>query len=182
MVSANLAVQGPTDRANITGNIGLFNAQLAGFDLSSKMSAITKLTGGHGSADTSIQKFTSNVQANPGGLQANAIDAVVPAIGQLTGSGSVSSSGALNFNMVVALSSSGALGSVPGIQRASAGGGATKIPFAIQGTTSDPKFVPNVGAIAASAVTGIAKSEASKALHNTPLPGKAGGLFGKKTR
>jgi len=65
---------------------------------------------GHGSADTTIQKFTSNVRVAPDGIQANAIVAVVPAIGQLTGSGTVSPSGALNFNMVASLSSTGAVG------------------------------------------------------------------------
>jgi AsmA protein len=176
--NANLAVQGPADKAVTSGNIGLFNAQLAGFDMSSKMSAITKLTGRGGSSDTTIQKFTSNVRIAPDGIQANAIDAVVAAIGEVTGSGTVSPSGALNFNMVANLSSSGAIGGIPGMQKVS-GGGATKVPFAIQGTTSDPKFVPNVGALATSAATGIAKSAAGGALQNTPVPG-LGGLMGKK--
>ena len=65
------------------------------------MSAITKLTGRDGgSRDTSIQKFKANVRVAPEGIQANAIDAVVPAIGEVTGSGTVSPAGALNFNMV----------------------------------------------------------------------------------
>ena len=168
-----------------SGNVGLFNAQLAGFDVNSKMSAITKLTGGHGSNDTTIQKFTSNVRVAPEGIQANAIDAVVPAIGEVTGSGTVSNSGALNFNMVANLSSSGAvggaMGSIPGMQKVSGGGGrSTKVPFAIQGTTSDPKFIPNVGAIATAAVSGIAKGAASNALQNTPASNALGGLLGKK--
>jgi AsmA protein len=108
-------------------------------------------------------------------------DAVVPAIGALTGSGAVSSSGALNFNMVAALSSSGALGGVSGIQRVT-GGGSTKIPFAIQGTTSDPRFIPNVGSMAASAATEIVKSKAGNALQNTPLLGNLGGLLGRKPK
>src|SRR5215469_4885268 len=55
--SANLTVQGPADKAVTTGNVGLYNAQLAGFDMTSKMATITKFTGGHGSTDTTIQKF-----------------------------------------------------------------------------------------------------------------------------
>ncbi|HVP54524.1 MAG TPA: AsmA family protein [Candidatus Eisenbacteria bacterium] len=168
--SANLTILGPADKAVTAGNVGLFNAQLAGYDLGSAMSAVTKLTGGGGSKDTSIQKFTANVRVAPEGIQANSIDAVVPAIGEVTGSGTVSNSGALNFNMVATLSSSGAMGNIPGLQHTS-GGGATKVPFAIQGTTSDPKFVPNVGAMAASAITGAVKSQATTGL---------GGLFGKK--
>ena len=72
------------------------------------------------------------------------------------------------------------MGSVPGLQKVRGGGGGepNKIPFAIQGTTSDPKFVPNVGALATSAVTGIVKSQAGGALQNAPAG--LGGLLGKK--
>jgi AsmA protein len=177
--SANLTVQGPADKTVIAGNVGLFNAQLAGFDMSSKMAAIAKFTGGHGGPNTTIQKFTSNVRVAPDGIQANAIDAVVPGIGEATGSGTVSPAGALNFNMVATLSG-GALGAVPGLKLASASG-PTKVPFAIQGTTSDPKFVPNVGALATSAASGIASQQVSNALKKNPQANALGGLLGKKT-
>lgn len=180
--NTNLVIQGPADKAVTSGNVGLFNAQLAGFDVSSKMSAITKLTGGRGSTDTTIQKFTANVRVAPDGIQANVIDAVVPAIGEVTGSGTVSPSGALNFNMVANLSSSGAAGGIPGMQRVSGAGGASKVPFAIQGTTSDPKFIPNVGAMAASAVSGAVQSQVSGALQKSPQAGGVGGLLGKKKK
>ena len=88
--SVNVTVQGPADKTVTTGNVGLYNAQLAGFDVSSKMATITKFTGGHGSTDTTIQKFTANVRVAPEGIQLNSIDAVVPAIGQVTGAGTVS--------------------------------------------------------------------------------------------
>jgi AsmA protein len=177
--SADLNVQGPGDKLTIAGNVGLFNAQLAGFDLNSKMAGITKLVGSHASADTSIQKFTANVRVNPSGIQAQAIDAVVPALGQVTGAGTVSAAGALNFAMVAAVSSSGAFGSIPGMQRVS---GAGKLPFSIEGTTSDPKFVPNVKGMAASAVSDIVKSKAGGVLEKSPLPGGLGGLFGNKPK
>ena len=189
--SANLTVQGPADKAVTTGNVGLYNAQLAGFDMSSKMSTITKLMGGHGGTDTTIQKFTSNVRVAPDGIQANAIDTVIPAIGEITGAGTVSNSGALNFNMVANLSSSGAvggavggaMGGIPGMQKVSGGaGGSTKIPFTIQGTTSDPKFVPNVGAVATAAVSGIAQQAAGNALKGAQVPAGLGGLLGGKKK
>jgi AsmA protein len=189
--SANLTVQGPADKAVTTGNVGLYNAQLAGFDMSSKMSAITKLLGGRGGTDTTIQKFTSNVRVAPDGIQANAIDTVIPAIGEITGAGTVSNSGALNFNMVANLSSSGAvggavggaMGGIPGMQKVSGGAdGSTKIPFTIQGTTSDPKFVPNVGAVATAAVSGIAQQAAGNALKGAQVPGALGGLLGGKKK
>ena len=179
--NADLNVQGPGDKLTIAGTVGLFNAQLAGFDLNSKLAGITRLVGGQASTDTAIQKFTANVRVNPSGIQAQAIDAVVPALGQVTGAGTVSASGALNFAMVAAVSSSGALGSIPGMQRVT-GAGAGKLPFSIEGTTSDPKFVPNVKGMAASTVSDIVKSKAGGVLEKSPLPGGLGGLLGRKPK
>jgi AsmA protein len=182
--SANLTIQGPSDKATTSGNVGLYNAQLANFDLNSKMSAITKLTGSHGSTDTTIQKFTSNVKVSPAGIEANSIDAVVPALGNATGAGTVSPAGALNFKMVAMVSSSGAIGgamgSIPGL-KSTGGGGPLKVPFAIQGTSSDPKFIPDTGAIAQSAITSAAQSQLKGAL--PPDASSAlGGLLNKKPK
>jgi AsmA protein len=182
--SANLTVQGPADKATTAGNVGLYNAQLAGFDLNSKMSAITKLTGSRGSTDTTIQKLTSYVKVSPAGIEANSIDAVVPALGEATGAGTVSHAGSLNFNMVATLSSAGAvggaMGSIPGLKN-TGGSGPMKIPFAIQGTTSDPKFIPNTSAIAASAIQGVAQSQLKGAVPPDAANALTG-LFGKKKK
>jgi hypothetical protein len=58
----------------------------------------------------------------------------------------------------------------------SGGGGLSKVPFAIQGTSSDPKFVPNVGAMATAAALGIAQQAAGNALKGTPVPSALGGF------
>jgi len=50
-------------------------------------------------------------------------------------------------------------------------GGTTTIPFLIQGTASDPKFVPDVGGVAA----GMLKSQLGCAGGSVPNVGKTGG-------
>ena len=72
------------------------------------------------------------------------------------------------------------MGGLPGMQKVSGSGGATKVPFAIQGTTSDPKFVPNVGALASAAASGIAQQAAGNALKGAQVPAGLGGSLGKK--
>lgn len=182
---ANFSIQGPAGKATATGNIGLFNAQLAGFDVSSGLSAITKLTGHQSSPDTTIQKFTSNVTASPAGLNASAIDAVVPALGSVTGAGTVSASGTLNFNMVASVNAGTVTGGIPGLKSTGSGGPMT-VPFAIQGTTSDPKFIPDTGALAKSAITGAAKSQLGAVTGNNAGASQAtsalGGLMGGKKK
>ena len=56
------------------------------------------------------------------------------------------------------------------------------VPFAIQGTTSDPKFIPDTGAIAKSALTGAAKSQLGAATGQSQSTSALGGLLGGKNK
>src|SRR5580704_16899473 len=55
-LSTTLNVNGPTDKLVTTGNVGLFGAKLAGFDLGSKLSSVSALTGVKTGQDLSIEK------------------------------------------------------------------------------------------------------------------------------
>jgi AsmA protein len=115
----------------------------------------------------------------PEGTRADNINLTVPAIGIVTGSGTISPAGALAFRMTAELHGGvvGGLTKVAGI----GGGGQNQIPFAIEGTTSDPKFVPDVAGVAAGLVT----SQLGNAVKGQ-VPGQAtvtkglGGLLGHK--
>jgi len=161
-LNTNLELSGPTNKLVTSGNVGLFNAKLAGFDLGSKMSTISTLTGLKTGQDLDIEKLTSNVRMAPDGIQAQNFIAVVPALGTLIGSGTIDSKNALDFKMAATLATSatfsssngGPVSGIGGVLGAIGGGkggckGAT-IPFQIHGTTADPKFVADVGGIAAS--------------------------------
>jgi AsmA protein len=150
-LNADLNASGPADKLVTTGNVGLFNAVLSGFDVGSKLSELSAFTGAKsGNGNTSIQKLTTNLRAAPEGMQFTSLLMVLPAIGQFSGNGTISNpGGVLNFKMVATLS--GATGGVLNV----VGGGASghQIPFNIEGTTSDPKFVPNIGGMAGSMVS-----------------------------
>ena len=208
-LNTDLNLSGPTDKMVTTGTVGLFNAKLAGFDLGSKLSAISSLTGVKSGKDLEIQKMTSNVRMAPDGIQATNFDAVVPAVGTLVGGGTINSKNALDFKMAATLTDVlGAAGSPVGstgalVGKLGGGGGSkncksqTTVPFQIQGTTSDPKFIPDVGGLAA----GMLKSQLGCAAGITPggsgvpsIPGagagqnpadevqQLGGLLGKKKK
>ena len=68
----------------------------------------------------------------------------IPALGVVDCSGSVSSSGALDFAMTGNLS-----GEVGVIEKTGIGGRGGGVPFSIQVTVSDPKFVADVKSMAA---------------------------------
>lgn len=194
-----LDVKGPTNKLVTDGNIGLDNGKLEGFDLGSKMSAISALTGLKTGKDLDIQKLSTDVHMAPTGLRAENFLAVVPSVGNLTGAGTLDSKNNLDFKMAATLTG-GAIGAM-GSAGAGLGGvlsgigsksgsckGGTTIPFLIQGTASDPKFVPDVGGVAA----GLLKSQLGCAGGSLANVGQTGGqnpadavkalsgLFGKK--
>jgi AsmA protein len=183
-LNANLNLQGPADKLVTTGNVGLFNAKLAGFDMGSKLSALSAFGGVQkGSGDTAIQKFTSNLRVAPDGIQTSNLEMIIPAIGQLNGGGTISSSNALNLKMVATLSAQSGVASALGGLTGRTMSKNAKIPFMIQGTTADPKIVPDVGGMAA----GMAQQQLGNVLggdnQQTKGLGEAlGGLFGKKKK
>ena len=86
----------------------------------------------------------------------------------------------LNFKMVAALSASvGGAGAVGGLL----GGGGSKIPFRIEGTTSDPKFIPDMGGAVAGIAQGALGNLAGGLTKGKKVPkgvtDALGGLFGK---
>jgi AsmA protein len=176
-LSANLDIVGPMDKLVTTGPIRLSNSKLAGFDMGSKLSAISALSGKNtGGKDTTIQNLSANVRVAPEGTQANNINLTMPALGVVTGAGTVSPSGALNFKMNANLSG-GAAGGIT--QMAGIGGQGGSVPFMIEGTTSDPKFVPDVKGMAGSAVQQAISGKLPGGQGNNPA-GAIGGLLGKK--
>ena len=179
-LSADLAIAGPIDKPVITGPVRLSNTQLANFDLGSKLGALQTFSGkARSSHDTSIQNASLNARVAPEGTRADNINLTIPAIGVITGSGTVSPAGALAFQMVANLSGTavGGLTHVAGIS----GGSSNQIPFAIEGTTSDPKFVPNVAGVAASlAKNQLGNLAKGKVAAPTKVPKGLGGILGPK--
>jgi AsmA protein len=202
-LSTNLNIKGPTNKLVTDGTIGLFNGTLAGFDLGSKMSAVSALTGLKTGKDLVIEKLTTDVHMATTGLRAEKFNAVLPALGTILGGGTVDSKNNLEFKMAATLTGGaigamgnsgsavgGLLGQISGGGSKGCKGGGTTIPFQIQGTTADPRFIPDVGGIAAGLLksqlgcTGGALAGATKQINPGSNPADAinaiGGLFGKK--
>jgi len=227
-LNANLELNGPTNKLVTSGNVGMFNAKLAGFDLGSKLAAVSKLVGINTGKDLDIEKMTTDLRMAPTGLEAKNFQAVVPSLGTLVGNGTVDAKNDLDFKMAATLKNGvasaaagaaggaatgaasdaigGLLGKVTGgaggavstaaggflgnCKNASGGSGPT-LPFQIKGTTKDPKFIPDVGGVAAGMLKsqlgcfggGGAQSKASPQQQqlnpNNPIDA-IGGLFKKK--
>ncbi len=187
----NLAISGPVDKLLITGPVNLSNGDLAGFNLKSKLGALSSfagLGGNSGGNDTQIQKLSADIHVDPSGTQANNLDVIVPSIGTVTGNAAVSSSNKLSGKMTAKLAgAAGAMtGAMSGALSSFTGGGASKggggIPFTLSGTTSTPIFLPDLSGMA----KGLGKTGMGTAGGATGAAGAAagalGGLFGKKKK
>jgi AsmA protein len=146
--SANLSMEGPADRLVAAGSLALDNTHLVGFDLPKKMASIEKLAGIKEGPDTEIQVLSANVRWAPEGTSASEMKLIVPAIGELSGAGTVSPANALDFKMSAIVHTSGLLAIV----------GNKPIPFTVEGTCSEPVFKPDLKAVAAEEVKSIEHS------------------------
>jgi len=169
-VTTSLAVTGTTAAPIISGPVKVNNTQLAGFDLGSKLSALSSFTGGKiGSATgpgTNIRSLSMNIREEGGGIRTDNIALDVAGVGTATGAGAVSSGGGLNYNMVLKLTglTAGGGGSAP----AANAGGKAAIAGALAG------FIP--GGSSGGAAGGIA----SAALKNG-IPVAIGGTTSNPT-
>jgi AsmA protein len=204
-LTANLTVNGPVDKLVISGPVNLANVKLAGFSLKSKLGALGSIpglggggSGGAGGSDTDVQTLSATVRNDPSGTKIDNLNLVMPSLGTVTGNGTVSAAGQLNFKLVANLT--GAAGAVTGaVGGAGAGGalgggklgmvsalagggrggsGSSKgIPFIVQGTTSNPQIIPDAKSIAINA----AKNRVPGGQGTTGAAASAlGGLLGKK--
>jgi AsmA protein len=217
-LNANMELSGPTNKLVTAGNVGLFNAKLSGFDLGSKFAAVSSLAGINTGKDLEIEKMTSDARVSPTGIEVQNFQAVMPSLGNLAGNGTIDAKNDLDFKMAATLKGGvaaaagaaggaatgaasnavgGLLGKFGGVAGAAAGGlgnckntgGGPTIPFQIKGTTKDPKFIPDVGGVAASVLKsqlgcfGGSQTKASPQPQqqnpNNPIDA-IGGLFKKK--
>ena len=178
-LSTDLGISGPTNRLVITGPVRLAETRLAGFNLGSKLSAISALSGSQTGSDTSIKNFSSIVRVATDGTKTDEINLQIPAIGELVGAGVISPGGALNYKMNAKLVGGAVTGAT---QLAGLGGKGGSIPFFIQGTTSDPKFVPDVKGLVGGQLGDQLKSRLGGNSTGNAATDALSGLFGKKKK
>jgi AsmA protein len=163
---------GPVAALVADGTMDVNNTKLTGFDLGSKLSTMEKLAGIKTSPDTVIQTLHAKIHSAPEGQTVQDLKLVLPAIGEVDGAGTVSVNHALDFKMRATVHTSGTLLAALGPK------GDTTVPFAIQGTSENPTFKPDMKAIATEEVKRIESVTGAKSAVGGILGGFLGG--GKK--
>jgi AsmA protein len=111
------------------------------------MASVEKLAGINEGPDMRIEVMSTNFRSAPDGITAQDMKLVVPAMGEVSGSGSISPAHALDFKMSAIVHASGLLAVI----------GDKPIPFTVTGTSSEPVFKPDVAAVIKEGINGIKK-------------------------
>ena len=178
--NANATITGPVDALVTAGAVNINNTKLTGYDLGSKLAALSKLAGIQSAKETLIQLFSTDVRVSPTGTQVSQLKLVLPTVGTLMGDGVIGSKNDLNFKMNAQLQTQGnALGALT--QAVGMSGKNATIPFHITGTTSSPVFTPDVAGAVGGLLSG-AKGQQPNQQNPGNLINNLGGLFGKKKK
>jgi AsmA protein len=182
-LSANFSIKGSAKDNVIVGSYEIRNTQLVGYDLGSKIHGIAAMSGINTGDITAIEISRANVRISKSGSETTNIYSVLPALGESTGSGTVSPSGALNFHLICKVTSAKGLNKVgvnllTKLNSTSAAGkpsAATGIPINITGTAENPIITADISGLAKGNATALGKKSAAL-FNKTGIPG----LFSKK--
>ncbi len=185
-INMDMNAEGPLDRLVVTGPLKISETHLTGYDLSSKLGALAAFSGIKPTTDTLIQTVSAALHVAPEGIKADDIILDVPSIGNLTGNGVIGSNSSLDFKMLLKLSghAGNVLGQLTNISSPTIQ--SKGLPFLIQGTTQNPKFLPALGNELKSGLkdtllgaVGGQKGTQDTGQQKQDLKGVLGGLLGK---
>jgi AsmA protein len=152
-LSMNLDAKGQPNALVITGLIALDNTRLVGFDIGSKIHGIAALSGVKTGDTTEFERLRAYVRVTNGGVTVSKVEAVIPAMGELSGSGAVSAANQLDFRLMVNVASASGIGKIgvgllTTLRGWSRGGsGKSGVPVRVTGTPDEPYITADVASI-----------------------------------
>ena len=153
-LTTSLTIVGPLNALVISGPVELANTRLSGFNLGSQLKGIAGAAIGETGDITNIQTLRLQLLVNKDGVRASNIYTMLPALGEATGSGTVSPAGALNFKLSMKVDTSRGIGGKAvglltivngGAGKSAAQTAANGVPVTITGTSANPIITPDVG-------------------------------------
>jgi AsmA protein len=152
-MDTRLAIKGRASALLVAGAVEINGTKMVGFDLGSKLHGIAALSGVKTGDTTDFEKLRLTLQTTNAGTKLDDIYALIPAMGELTGSGTVSPASELNLHLTAKVSAPAGIGK-PGValltklnEFAGSDGkvaGAKGVPMVVEGTADDPVIMTDV--------------------------------------
>ena len=151
-LSLDLSITGQVKSLIVAGTIALDNTRLVGFDLGSKIHGVAALGGLKTGDTTDIKKLRVTVRITNAEVAVEKIEAVIPALGEVIGSGMVGAADEMDFDLLakVAAKRIGRIGAGLLTKLNGSGGASGKVsgvPLRVTGTPVDPNITADVGGI-----------------------------------
>ncbi len=125
VIVLDLHFQGPLDHLSTTGSVNIDNLRLESFDFEDRLSSVTGLDMLHFNRDLELSHWNARITSEDDKLAIDNLEAVLPELGTITGSGAIANDRTLDFQ--VSAVRSGVSDKRP-------------IPFIVRGATSNPIF------------------------------------------
>jgi len=151
-LSLDLSITGQVKSLIVAGTIALDNTRLVGFDLGSKIHGVAALGGLKTGDTTNIEKLRVTVRITNAEVAVEKIEAVIPALGEVIGSGMVGAADELDFGLLAKVAAKG-IGKVGAglLTKLNGSGGASGkvsgVPLRVTGTPEEPNITADVGGI-----------------------------------
>jgi AsmA protein len=153
-LSIAMTVNGLANALSIAGPVDARSTELVGFDIGSKIHGIAALSGLKTGDTTAIEKLRFDLKIMNSEIQVENIQGVLPAMGELSGSGTVSPANELDFKVTLNATTAQGIGkagvSLLTKMNDSAGAGkkvAKGVPLLVAGTASEPVITADVGGL-----------------------------------
>jgi AsmA protein len=182
-LSANFNLKGSAKDNVIAGSYEIKNTELVGYNLGSKIVGIAALGGIKTGDNTAIDISRADMRITKSGSESTNIYSVLPALGESTGSGTVSPSGELNFHLISKVTNAKGLNKfgidiltkLNSTSAADKPSTAAGIPINITGTAENPIITADVSGLMKGNAAAL-RSKGTEILNKTGLSK----LFGKK--
>lgn len=182
-LSANFGIKGSAKDNVIVGSYEIKNTQLVGYNLGSKIVGIAALGGIKTGDTTAIEISRADMRITKAGSESTNIYSVLPALGESTGSGTVSPSGVLDYHLISKVTNAKGLNKVGvniltklnSTSAAAKPSTAIGIPINITGTAENPVITADVNGLVKGNAAAL-RSKGTGILNKTGLSK----LFGKK--
>jgi hypothetical protein len=136
----------------VAGTIALDKTHLVGFDLGSKIHGVAALGGMKTGDTTDVDKLRATVRVTNSEVAVQTIEAVIPPLGEVVGSGTVGAANQLDFDLLAKVTAKG-IGRVGGslLTKLNGSGGASGkvsgVPLRVTGTPEEPNITADVSGI-----------------------------------
>jgi len=170
-LDTEIAVEGFINNLTMDGSVEIAGTTLTGFNLGDNIALIAGFAGLKSGTETEIEKLYVSLRRTGDGISINSINLVIPAFGEISGSGTVSPQQELDLAMRMSVTHNAPASLIRGRT--------LETGFFIRGSVADPEFIPDYNDVARILIDAVLTGKGGEPSPANKLLDSLKGLFGK---